>query len=52
MTEGDFYYGKLPEFALHHLTFYECFKCEEPYFGGMQDCAEAMDEFERENLMC
>ena len=39
VTEGDIYYGKLTEFALHSCTFYECFKCKQPYFGGMQDCA-------------
>ena len=38
VTEGDYYYGKLAEFALKNCTFYECFKCKNPYFGGMEDC--------------
>ena len=42
VTEGDIYYGKLAEYALHQCTFYECFKCKQPFFGGMQDCAQAL----------
>ena len=38
VTEGDYYYGKLGEFAMKNCTFYECFKCKNPYFGGMEDC--------------
>ena len=35
VTEGDIYYNDLAGFALHNCTFYECFKCKEPYYGGM-----------------
>ena len=57
MTEGDIYYGKLAEFAMHQCTFYECFKCKKPYFGGMQDCAQALesensDDLNPESLLC
>ena len=50
-------FGKLEEFALHQCTFYECFKCKQPYFGGMQDCQQAMqsensDALKPENLFC
>ena len=38
VTEGDFYFNRLEDFALHNCTFYECFKCKSPYFGGMEDC--------------
>ena len=38
VTEGDIYYGNLEAFALHFCTFYECYDCKKPYFGGMQDC--------------
>ena len=27
MTEGDYYYGKLDEYAMKNCTFYECHKC-------------------------
>ena len=42
VTEGDIYFGQLAEFAMHNCTFYECFKCQKFYFGGMQDCMQAM----------
>ncbi len=38
VTEGDIYFGKLAEFAMHNCTFFECNSCKEPYYGGMQDC--------------
>ena len=28
VTEGDYYFGKLAEFAMKNCTFYECFKCK------------------------
>ena len=42
VTEGDYYFGKLAEFAVKNCTFYECYKCKQPYFGGMEDCMQAM----------
>ena len=44
MTEGDIYFGKLQEFAMHQCTFYECDECKIPYFGGLQDCAQALEQ--------
>jgi len=38
VTEGDIYHNKLNDFALHNCTFFECFDCKRPYFGGMMDC--------------
>lgn len=55
VTEGDIYFGKLAEFAMHNCTFYECFKCKKPYFGGMMDCLQAMqseDKIKPEDLLC
>ena len=37
-TKGDAYYNKPKEFAMHKCTFYECFRCKSPYFGGLIDC--------------
>lgn len=34
----DRFYNNLKAFALHKLSYYECFKCSDPYFGGMKDC--------------
>ena len=46
---------KFEAFALHNCTFFECHQCKKPYFGGMQDCLEAMqqeDELKKEDLLC
>ena len=42
VTEGDIYFNDLAGFAQHNCAFYLCNKCEKPYFGGMQDCGQAM----------
>ena len=55
VTPGDIYYNDLAGFALHNCTFYECVKCKEPYFGGMQDCMQAMqseNSLKKEDLFC
>ena len=55
VTEGDIYYRKLAEFSLKNCTFYECFDCGQPYFGGMEDCLQAMqneNELQKEDLLC
>ena len=52
---NDAYYGKLEEFAIHNCTFFECNNCEKPYFGGMQDCQQAMaseGNMKKEDLLC
>jgi len=54
-TPGDIYYGQLESFAMHFCTFYECYDCKKPYFGGMQDCEQALsseDKTRREDLLC
>lgn len=35
---GGRFYNDLQGFALYKLSYYECFKCSDPYFGGMKDC--------------
>ena len=55
VTPGDHFYGKLEEFAMHNCTFYECNKCGDFYFGGMQDCEAALaaeDKTKKEDLLC
>ena len=39
--EGGDYYGKpLEKFVMDRMSYYMCFKCKEPYFGGMKDCGQ------------
>ena len=52
---NDYYYNKLAEFAMKNCTFYECYKCKDPYFGGMEDCQQAMqseNNLKKEDLLC
>ena len=54
---GDVYFGKPQEFANHRCSFYQCFKCEKPYFGGLIDCEQeaanaAQQDMKKENLLC
>ena len=40
---------------MHNCAYYECFKCKKPYFGGMQDCSQAMQaesKMKKQDLMC
>ena len=38
VLEGGSFAGKLEEYALAKLAFYECFKCGDAYYGGMRNC--------------
>ena len=57
-TPTDAYFGKPQEFAMHRCSFYQCFKCKKPYFGGLIDCEQDMANAERdmntkpEDLLC
>ena len=40
---------------MHNCTYYECNKCTKPYFGGMQDCEQALaaeNSIKKEDLVC
>lgn len=39
----DAYYNDLKGFALQKLAFYQCFKCNMPYYGGMRECGDNAD---------
>ena len=55
------FYGKWQEYCLYKLSYYECFKCKEAYFGGKKDCGEMMGnneenknngEYKKDDLVC
>lgn len=35
------YHNKLEEYAMYKCAFYMCFKCKDPYFGGLKECDQA-----------
>lgn len=34
---NDQYYHDEEQYALDRFSYYECFKCKEPYFGGKKE---------------
>ena len=47
LDPNSFFHGKADEYALKLYAFYECFKCKDPYFGGMHNCEHEMLEIEQ-----
>lgn len=47
------YYEDLEGYAMDKYNYYQCFKCEKPYFGGERQCGAAGgDSFNPEELIC
>lgn len=34
---GDPYYNDLQKYAMARLSYYTCYECKDPYFGGLKD---------------
>lgn len=52
---ADRYYNKPEEYAMARLSYYICFKCKKPYFGGLKSCEivnEGQREYKEEDLVC
>jgi len=51
----DIYYEKFEEYWMNRLAFYQCYKCAKPYFGGLRECGNALEEagnFNLKELIC
>ena len=49
------YHGDLAGFAMFKCSYYMCFKCKNPYFGGLKDCDNNQQEarnIKRDELIC
>ena len=45
--------GSKEKYAMKKFTYFECYECSKPYFGGLYECAEAMDvAIKLEELIC
>jgi len=42
--KGDPFFGKPLEYAMAIYSYYLCFKCKTPYFGGLKKCEAMRDE--------
>lgn len=44
------------EYAMAIYSYYMCFKCKEPYFGGLKDCERALNDDKKDykpsDLIC
>lgn len=52
---GDDYFNDLPKYALDRLSFYMCFTCNDPYYGGKRECGQQEQNqagFKKEDLVC
>lgn len=55
----DPYYNKPMEYAIATFSYYQCFKCKKPYFGGKKSCELLLQEqnnekqeFDPKELVC
>lgn len=55
-TPGSRYFNQPEAFALGTFAFYQCFKCEKPYFGGKRECGDMVglneEQFDASELLC
>ena len=60
MTQGsnnphDEYYNNFEKYAMARLSYYTCYECKKPYYGGLKDWGnmlEAAADFDPEELVC
>lgn len=49
----DKFFNNPLAYAMARLSYYQCFKCKQPYFGGLKACDNVDDkEFKPEELVC
>ena len=52
----DRYYNNPEELAMSKLSYYQCFKCKVPYFGGLKSCEndnnENQQNYKSSELVC
>jgi|JI9StandDraft_1071089.scaffolds.fasta_scaffold176030_3 E3 ubiquitin-protein ligase MYCBP2 len=41
------YFGNLEKLAVDKLAYYQCHKCQDPYFGGLKQCGAGNHEEEK-----
>ena len=46
------FFGKPQAYAMKRYTYFMCFECKEPYYGGEAVCGAAAGEFKPEELIC
>jgi E3 ubiquitin-protein ligase MYCBP2 len=44
VNPSSLYYNKPLDYAIKIYSYYECFKCKSPYFGGLKDCMRGLED--------
>ncbi|KRX06473.1 hypothetical protein PPERSA_05086 [Pseudocohnilembus persalinus] len=56
IDENSPFFNKKEEYAMAIYSYYQCYECKEPYFGGLKDCERQLDEgkkeFDPKDLIC
>ncbi|EGC30671.1 hypothetical protein DICPUDRAFT_41102 [Dictyostelium purpureum] len=54
LLPGGRYENRIEDFIMDHFSYYLCFKCKQPYFGGTNQCVAgaAAQNFNPEELIC
>jgi len=46
------FYNKPADYAMYRFSYFPCYKCKKPYFGGEKVCEAAVAEFNPKELIC
>lgn len=51
---SDPYFKQPTKYAMSIYSYYMCFKCKKPYFGGQKKCGQEQnkDDFDEKQLVC
>ena len=44
VNKDNSFYNSPLEYAMSIYCYYQCFKCNNPYFGGLKDCQRGLEE--------
>jgi len=53
VSPGSKFYQRPLDYAMHYFSYFMCYKCKKPYFGGVYACGEnAGGDFDPKELLC
>lgn len=52
--KSSVYYNNPEKYAMARFCYYQCYKCKQPYFGGMKECnaEQRVQDFNHKDLIC
>lgn len=52
IEKGGRFYGNQIEFGLYKLLYLECYRCTQPFFGGLNSCVQNEEDLIKEEMIC